>query len=78
MGHHGSRNATPQKLWDLFSKRKGKKLKTLMSTAAGVYDKSEDGKVPSTNLVNALKSGSELVSTLGRKATVVPIEVEVV
>ena len=78
VGHHGSRNATPRKLWDLFDKRKGKKLKTLMSTAAGVYDKSEDGKVPSTKLVNALKSGSELESTLGKKATVVPIEVEVI
>jgi hypothetical protein len=78
VGHHGSRNATPHKLWDFFDKRKGKKLRTLMSTAAGVYDKSEDGKVPSTNLVSALKSESDLETTLGRKATVVPIEVEVV
>ena len=78
VGHHGSRNATPHKLWDFFDKRKGKKLKTLMSTAAGVYDRSEDGKVPSTNLVKELMSGSELKSTLGKKATVVPIEVKVV
>jgi hypothetical protein len=60
VGHHGSRNATPRKLWEFFDKREGKKLTTLMSTASDVYGRSEEGKVPSSNLEKALKRESEL------------------
>ena len=63
VGHHGSRNATPKELWGLFDKRKKRVLKTMMSTSAGVYHKSEEGKVPATRLVNALESQSELYNT---------------
>ena len=40
VGHHGSRGGTPRKLWSLFDHRKGRKLTTLLSTAAGVYERS--------------------------------------
>jgi len=65
VGHHGSRNATPRELWTNFSRRNRKKgvLQTMMSTSAGVYDKSEEGKVPSPRLVDALKTESELSNT---------------
>lgn len=72
VGHHGSRNATPRKLWDFFDKRKGGQLTTLMSTASGVYGRSEEGRVPSTNLVKALTAESTLQDTRGAKG---PIEV---
>ena len=78
VGHHGSRNATPRRLWNFFDHRKGRKLKTLMSTAPGVYDKSADGKVPSTNLVKALNRESNLKSTEKLKKTNKPIEIEIV
>jgi hypothetical protein len=60
VGHHGSRNATPRKLWEFFDKRKEKKLTTLMSTASDVYGRSDEGKVPSSNLENALNRESDL------------------
>ena len=79
VGHHGSRNATPKGLWDQFDKRKGKRktgvLKTMMSTAAGVYSRSEDGKVPATRLVKALASESELSNTQSLKTRRGPIVV---
>jgi len=74
VGHHGSRNATPQRLWGLFEKRKGKKLLSMMSTASGVYGRSEDGKVPSANLVKALKAGGKLRDTQSLRSKKVPFE----
>jgi hypothetical protein len=76
VGHHGSRNATPRTLWSSFAKRKGRKLKTLMSTAAGVYDKSAEGRVPSPNLVDALHAGSTLQSTEKLRKTNQPVIIE--
>jgi hypothetical protein len=80
VGHHGSRNATPKDLWDQFSKRKSKGskggLKTLMSTSAGVYGKSEEGKVPATRLVKALETESELSNTQKLKTGRGPIVIE--
>ena len=78
VGHHGSRNATPKTLWDKFGKRNRKKdiLKTMMSTAAGVYSKSEEGKVPATRLVKALNTESELSNTQSLKGRRGPIVVE--
>ncbi|MGB7546606.1 MAG: hypothetical protein WBM14_02565 [Terracidiphilus sp.] len=67
VGHHGSRNATPMTLWKMFAKRRGMSrsgvLKTMMSTSAGVYGKTEASKVPSANLVKALEKGSDLKNT---------------
>jgi hypothetical protein len=45
----------------LFGKRRV--LKNMMSTSSGVYHRSEEGKVPSGNLVNALESQSKLKDT---------------
>jgi hypothetical protein len=81
VGHHGSRNATPKELWKLFGKRKGATaqdgLTTLMSTSAGVYGRSEEGKVPSANLVTALKSESNLMNTQDLKTSKGPIVFEI-
>jgi hypothetical protein len=76
VGHHGSRNATPKELWELFDKRQDRVLKTMMSTSPGVYHKSEEGKVPATRLVTALKSESELLSTQDLKRRRGPLIVE--
>lgn len=76
VGHHGSRNATPKELWGLFDKRKKRVLTTMMSTSAGVYHKSEEGKVPATNLLKALKSESKLQNTQDLKRRRGPIVIE--
>jgi len=80
VGHHGSRNATPKDLWNMFAKRKGQsksgRLKTMMSTATGVYGRSEQGKVPSDNLVRALKKESDLSNTQDLKKKRGPIVLE--
>jgi hypothetical protein len=80
VGHHGSRNATPMDLWKHFTKRKGvsksEVLKTMMSTRADVYGKTEATKVPSSNLVKALKKESDLKNTQDLKAGRGPIKVE--
>jgi hypothetical protein len=78
VGHHGSRNATPHELWDTFKKRKGRKLTTMMSTASNVYARSEEGKVPSATLVEALTSESSLHDTQSLRGARGPIEVDVV
>jgi L-ascorbate metabolism protein UlaG (beta-lactamase superfamily) len=69
VGHHGSLNATPKTLWNLFD-RKGEdatdlnRLCTLMSTMAGKHgQKSRGTEVPREKLVSALKSQSKHHST---------------
>jgi hypothetical protein len=49
----------------------------LLSTAAGVYERSGDGKVPSANLLKELKRESNLKSTEKLKKTNRPIEIEI-
>ena len=65
VGHHGSWNATPKKLWDLFKKKSPSagpaRLKTLMSTLEGVFH--EEHEVPRGKLVTELKNQSDLFST---------------
>jgi hypothetical protein len=77
VGHHGSRNATPKELWNRFEKRHERALTTMMSTAAGVYGRSEDSKVPSANLVKALKNESTLKNTQDLKGGKDPVVVEI-
>ena len=77
VGHHGSRNATPKELWNVFEKRQERTLTTMMSTATGVYGRSEEGKVPSANLVKALKNESTLKNTQDLKGGKDPIVVEI-
>ena len=64
VGHHGSHNATPISLWNRFAKRKGKALRTLLSTLEGEY-----GHVPRESLRDALKKESRLLSTADFKKT---------
>src|SRR5262249_16711590 len=65
VGHHGSRNATPKRLWEKFKYRskdeKKKRLRTVMSTMAGVYQ--DTNEVPRKTLVAALKAESKLYDT---------------
>ena len=65
VGHHGSRNATPRKLlWENFRKRKGRQLKTMMSTMPGKHGtKKSKTEVPRETLLTALKSESQLLNT---------------
>lgn len=60
VGHHGSTNATPQKLWGLFANRntRGKKLISLLSTVEHHHNN-----VPRKSLVDSLKKETILHST---------------
>jgi hypothetical protein len=77
VGHHGSRNATPKDLWNRFEKRRERALTTMMSTAAGVYGRSEESRVPSAQLVKTLKNESTLRNTQDLKGGRDPIVVEI-
>ena len=65
VGHHGSWNATPKKLWNLFKTKSASagpaRLKTLMSTLEGVFH--EEHEVPRGKLVTELEHQSDLFST---------------
>ena len=80
VGHHGSRNATPKQLWNIFEKRKSNGraavLKTMLSTTSGVYGRTEEGKVPATNLLKALRKESQLSNTQDLKRGRGPIVLE--
>ena len=71
VGHHGSLNATPKKLlWENFAKRKGKVLRTMVSTMPGKHgSKTSKTEVPRATLLAALKDGSRLKSTVDLGAT---------
>jgi hypothetical protein len=65
VGHHGSLNATPRSLlWHAFRKRKGRQFQTMMSTLpskhGSLLSRSE---VPRRTLLQALKTGSQLIGT---------------
>ena len=62
VGHHGSLNATPKELWELF--RKGRGFRTLLSTRHGKHGHTRSNtEVPRETLVDALDEHSELHST---------------
>lgn len=68
VGHHGSLNATPKKLWSALQKRgkKGKKgrLTTVLSTMRDKHgDESRNTEVPRRTLLSALQSESDLHNT---------------
>jgi hypothetical protein len=68
VGHHGSRNATPHSLWDMFTRRRDKELdgdlQTVVSTRTKMHgDTSANTEVPRESLVTALKKGSKYFST---------------
>jgi hypothetical protein len=55
VGHHGSRNATPKRLYrHWWKERRATGLVSLMSTLKDVYGESDGTKVPNGRLVTAL------------------------
>jgi hypothetical protein len=75
VGHHGSLNATPKSLWDLFTQKRSSDgsapaMKTVVSTLAGKHGHPEDGtEVPRIKLVSELKEKSDYYSTQVMEAT---------
>src|SRR6185436_9276862 len=69
VGHHGSRNATPKTLWNLFEHRTtdaktASRLRTVISTMKGKHGHSESQtEVPRTTLVKELSKNSDYVTT---------------
>jgi hypothetical protein len=69
VGHHGSLNATPKTLWNLFQKKdpddhKKGRLQTIVSTMAGKHGSVDRGtEVPRSKLVQALKTDSTFATT---------------
>lgn len=64
VGHHGSRNATPRSLFNLWtSTDEGRRMVALMSTKDGVHGDSAATKVPRATLVDALRERTELFDT---------------
>ena len=74
VGHHGSLNATPMTLWNMFERKgaasKTGRMKSLLSTLHGVHGHEEsDTEVPRERLVNALKKNTELLMTESYKSS---------
>jgi len=69
VGHHGSRNATPHSLWNLFARRSTDpcapgRLVTLLSTRSGQHGRRGDRtEIPRRTLVETLARESDLFST---------------
>lgn len=68
VGHHGSLNATPKPLWELFKHRGGPgthgRLETLCSTRAGKHGSRSSGtEVPRQVLVEQLEKNSRFISS---------------
>jgi hypothetical protein len=68
VGHHGSLNATPKTLWNLFKKRSRRqttgRLQTVVSTMPGKHGKpSNNTEVPRRPLVDALTAESDYFTT---------------
>jgi hypothetical protein len=68
VGHHGSRNANPKSLWEMFKKKSAapseKRLQTFVSTMEGKHGNPEKKtEVPRLSLVEALQSQSTYFST---------------
>jgi hypothetical protein len=68
VGHHGSRNATPKSLWNLFTRRSATpgpgRLQTVLSTMAHKFGEFDRGtEVPRASLVKTLKAQSDFFST---------------
>jgi hypothetical protein len=85
VGHHGSRNATPQKsLWPLFERRASRKMRsrmtTVVSTLAGKHGHEDSQtEVPRQTLIAALEKDTNFLTTerlgRGQLCHVVPIDV---
>ena len=76
VGHHGSLNATPKSLWELFEHKgpahdhgdEEDRLKTVVSTMAGKHGSTDRGtEVPRSKLVEELKKQSDFFTTQSLK-----------
>lgn len=81
VGHHGSRNATPKTLWNLFDKRgdesKPGRLTTIISTKAGKHGADErHTEVPRKSLVATLKEESNYITTQSIRSKTNPYNLE--
>jgi len=80
VGHHGSLNATPKSLWNLFEKRATEKgapklLASLMSTMMGKHGSVESKtEVPRATLTEALREETDLLSTHDVPASTLYVE----
>jgi hypothetical protein len=67
VGHHGSRNATPRTLWDLFEKKSSSpraRMTSLLSTLAGKHgDAASHTEVPRRTLLAALRNSTTLIDS---------------
>ncbi|MDQ3798511.1 MAG: hypothetical protein M3384_03590 [Acidobacteriota bacterium] len=68
VGHHGSRNANPKSLWEMFKKKNfapsDKRLQTFVSTMEGKHgNRAKKTEVPRLSLVDALQSQSNYFTT---------------
>lgn len=65
VGHHGSRNATPKSLFELWNRPQtaSRPMTALMSTLPGVHGKSTETAVPRQTLINALNKRMTLHRT---------------
>jgi hypothetical protein len=74
VGHHGSLNATPKSLWNLFERKTSSeeapgRLRTAVSTMAGKHGEPRRGtEVPRTKLIEALQQQSHFTTTQTLKA----------
>jgi hypothetical protein len=78
VGHHGSLNATPKTLWNLFRKKspdehRKERLRSIMSTMTGKHGSVDRGtEVPRSKLVQALKTESTFATTQSLTSRTVP------
>ena len=78
VGHHGSLNATPKTLWNLFQRKntddhKKGRLQTIVSTMSGKHGSVDRGtEVPRSKLVQALKTDSTFATTQSLTSKSVP------
>lgn len=77
VGHHGSRNATPKSLYNLWNEdaTRGHPMTALLSTRCDVHGETEATRVPRTELVRKLRERASLYSTTGLGAGDLFVEV---
>jgi hypothetical protein len=68
VGHHGSLNATPKSLWDLFARKREQagpgRLQTVLSSKSGKHGSAQSNtEVPRQTLVAELQKESDFFST---------------
>jgi ribonuclease BN (tRNA processing enzyme) len=63
VGHHGSRNATPKTLYNLWSTTPDRPRHALLSTLSGVHGKTDATHVPRSALITALRQVTTLHTT---------------